>query len=446
MRLTPPWRFRSINFASGADPNAGSGLRNLRNHHANRFIVNPIPFQSAHTRQRVILPGILALLGLLNACGNGEPVLEVGSLAFGESQVAGLPEAQRQRLVRLSAVGLAVGRDEVVRLGGPWLTRARKRALMERLREEMTLEWEGIDEAVLEAQYQTRPEWELEVRHLVRLSERWRPQTEREQARALAAEAMERAQEGHPFHELASEYSEEPGAGSRGGRLQPGREGTWVREFWDAAMALEPGQISPVVEPEFGFHVIQLLERRAVPFPEARDRVAGEVVGLLGGRSRWESWVGERSDEIRIADPEDDPEGPIAFWPGGEWVRADFHEHLQGLPASRVRTLRQPDLSGWEEAVREEATLVRLSRKARNRGIRLGAAQEARLVREWERRVAGWAAVFAFEEGLSDQLLRERILEALTATGQNRSIARDEVDRHAPLLDGAYTVRGSLAP
>lgn len=406
------------------------------------------PFQSLPARSRggVKLLAPLALVGLLNACGGEDTAIEVDSFGFLQSQVAGLPEIQRDRLVRLSAVGLAVSRDEVVRLGEPWLSQARKRALLERYREELTLEWEGVDEAVLEAQYRTRPEWELEVRHLVRLSERWHPQAEREEARSVALEARERALAGDPFEELAGEYSEEPGAGPRGGRLEPGREGTWVGEFWNAALSLDPGEISPVVETEYGFHVIQLLERRPVPFAEARDRVAGEVVQLLGGRSRWEDWVADRSTEIQVADPDGSLEAPVASWPEGEWTRADFDAHLKGLPAPRVRTLGQPQVAGWEEAVREEATVVRLSRQARDRGIRLDQAHEARILREWERRVAGWAAVFGFESGLPDQLLRERVLEALTGTGQNRSIARDEVDRHAPLLDGAYTVGGPLAP
>jgi parvulin-like peptidyl-prolyl isomerase len=70
------------------------------------------------------------------------------------------------------------------------------------------------------------------VRHLVVLSERWRPAAHRDSARAVATEALERARAGEAFEALAAEYSDEPGAAERGGLLEPGREGSWVPEFW----------------------------------------------------------------------------------------------------------------------------------------------------------------------------------------------------------------------
>ena len=56
----------------------------------------------------------------------------------------------------------------------------------------------------------------------------------------VAEEARQRALAGEDFAALAGEYSEEPGAAERGGLLQPGREGTWVDPFWQAALALVP--------------------------------------------------------------------------------------------------------------------------------------------------------------------------------------------------------------
>lgn len=79
----------------------------------------------------------------------------------------------------------------------------------------------------------------------------------RDEARALAERVREEAAApGADFAALARKHSDDPSA-SRGGNLGAFDSGKMVQEFEDAVRALPEGQISPVVETPFGFHVIR---------------------------------------------------------------------------------------------------------------------------------------------------------------------------------------------
>lgn len=82
----------------------------------------------------------------------------------------------------------------------------------------------------------------------------------REEAFQRASEVRERALAGEDFAELAREYSDDRGSAQAGGDLGEFTRSQMVKPFADAAFALEPGGVSPVIESEFGFHVIQRTE------------------------------------------------------------------------------------------------------------------------------------------------------------------------------------------
>lgn len=68
--------------------------------------------------------------------------------------------------------------------------------------------------------------------------------------------------DGERFSTLALLYSEDPGSAKKGGELGFHGRGEFAPEFEAAAFNLRDGEISEVVETEFGFHIIQMIERR----------------------------------------------------------------------------------------------------------------------------------------------------------------------------------------
>lgn len=68
--------------------------------------------------------------------------------------------------------------------------------------------------------------------------------------------------EENSFEEMALKYSMDPGSGARGGDLGFAKRGTYVPEFEATVFGLKKDELSDVIETEFGFHIIKMLERR----------------------------------------------------------------------------------------------------------------------------------------------------------------------------------------
>jgi parvulin-like peptidyl-prolyl isomerase len=103
----------------------------------------------------------------------------------------------------------------------------------------------------------------------------------RSAARTKALEILRRVKAGENFESLAQEFSDDRTSASRGGDLGEITRGQVVKEFGDAAFALKPGEISPLVETQYGFHIIRLeslTPQRLRSLDETRD----EIRGVLG--------------------------------------------------------------------------------------------------------------------------------------------------------------------
>lgn len=85
---------------------------------------------------------------------------------------------------------------------------------------------------------------------------------ERQKSLSLITEIRERIVKGEDFAALATKYSKDVESAKRGGDLGYAKRGVYVPEFESAVFTLQIDEMSEIVETEFGFHIIQLQERK----------------------------------------------------------------------------------------------------------------------------------------------------------------------------------------
>jgi peptidyl-prolyl cis-trans isomerase D len=113
----------------------------------------------------------------------------------------------------------------------------------------------------------------------------FKPETEgdeaaKQRAREKAEQTLARLRAGEDFGQLARSLSADTFSAQRGGDLDWFERGKMVAPFDEAVFATEPGQLAPVVESQFGFHVIEVTDARpagTLPLEAVRDQIEGEL-------------------------------------------------------------------------------------------------------------------------------------------------------------------------
>ena len=88
-------------------------------------------------------------------------------------------------------------------------------------------------------------------------------------------EVLKLALDGEDFATLAKEYSDDPGSAANGGDLGYFTKGQMVQPFEEAAFSLKSGEISGLVESEYGYHIIKVYDKidKQLTFDEVKDEI-----------------------------------------------------------------------------------------------------------------------------------------------------------------------------
>lgn len=166
---------------------------------------------------------------------------------------------------------------------------------------------------------------------------------------------------GADFSELARKVSQDPGSAGQGGLLPFAQHGQFVKEFEDAAFALQPGEMSKVVQSPFGYHIILMKERKMLePFEEHHDAIlqfieqrnirnqiatqkVDELVAASNGTKTKEQVIEQKADEESARDNE---------------TKYLIKEYYDGLLLYEISNKLV-----WDKAAKDEAGLAQYYKK-----------------------------------------------------------------------------------
>ncbi len=120
----------------------------------------------------------------------------------------------------------------------------------------------------------THPE-QVRASHILVQVKNMKDEKEKNAAKKKIEAIQARLKKGEDFAALARKMSDCPSS-KKGGDLGYFARGQMVKPFEDAAFALEPGQMSPIVETRFGYHIIKLTDKKpagAIPYSEVKAKI-----------------------------------------------------------------------------------------------------------------------------------------------------------------------------
>ena len=191
------------------------------------------------------------------------------------------------------------------------------------------------------------PEVEIHARHIMMTYPLEATPGQRDSVRTALSQIRSRILAGARFEDMARQFSQDPGSASSGGDLGSFARGDMVQPFEEAVLALQPGQVSDVVETPMGLHLIRLEDRRVRDFDEVGEAFRVRVLQQRNAEAESTFVAGlEGPGGLEIAEGAFDVARELArnptvelsrraarralvSWDGGEYAAGELLELLQ---------------------------------------------------------------------------------------------------------------------
>ena len=208
---------------------------------------------------------------------------------------------------------------------------------------------------------QIGPDGLIQVAHILLRLDQKATEAEQKAAKVRIDSIYNALKGGADFAELAKKVSQDPGSAQQGGLLPFVQHGQLVKEFEDAAFALKDGEMSPVVQSPYGYHIILMKQHKQLePFEfhkdnilkfmeqrGIRDRLAQQKVDTLvsqsGGKTNAAEVMQQQADLMSAKDPE---------------MKNLIREYYEGLLLYEVSNQHV-----WDKAAKDEAGLEKYFKK-----------------------------------------------------------------------------------
>jgi peptidyl-prolyl cis-trans isomerase SurA len=148
----------------------------------------------------------------------------------------------------------------------------------------------------------------------------------------LAQDILNRTKNGEDFAKLAEEFSQDPGSKAKGGDLGYFARRQMVQQFDEAVFKLKVGEISEIVETQFGYHIIKLTDANEYPSFEKEKQSLREIYEKTRKTRDYEKLVDKYSKDLNLIMNDEAIKEVLSnaneFKVGPQYWNSDYHKNF----------------------------------------------------------------------------------------------------------------------